>query len=79
MKKADQLADLREALTYSPDHISWYTLTLEGGTPLADEWETRQSVTLNSEESEEIWLEGCQLLEEAGFRRYEVSNFCPFG
>ena len=79
MNREDQLADLKEALEFGPDHISWYTLTLEEGTPLADEWNKRQSVSLKPEESERIWLEGCRMLEEAGYGRYEVSNFARPG
>lgn len=77
MDGKDQLADLNEALSYSPDHISWYGLILEEGTPLAEEWETRRTGV--EDEDESVWEVGCRLLEEKGLMRYEISNFCRPG
>jgi oxygen-independent coproporphyrinogen-3 oxidase len=72
-----QLAELNEALSFEPDHISWYGLILEEGTLLAEEWEARR--TGAEDEDESAWEEGCRLLEERGYRRYEISNFCRPG
>ena len=77
MEKQHQLADLKEALSYRPDHISWYGLILEEGTVLAQEWEARS--TGAEDDGESAWEEGCLLLADKGFIRYEISNFCQPG
>ena len=79
MSGRDQLADLEEAVRYNPDHISWYTLSLEGGTVLTEQWEDRQDLNISAETEEQIWQEGCRLLEQNGYERYEVSNFAKPG
>ncbi len=73
MSLEDQLNDLQQALSFNPGHISWYTLTLAEGTVLYEQW--KQRITGREGDAEEVWLAGCALLEEAGYRRYEVSNF----
>ncbi len=74
MNGKDQLKDLEEALSFEPDHISWYGLILEAGTVLADQWESRRS-GVEDDEEEAVWHKGCRLLADNGFRRYEISNF----
>jgi len=66
--------DIEALLGHKPAHVSLYALTLEPGTPLA------QSNTLPSpDEADRLWLYGRDSLEEAGYRQYEVSNFCLDG
>ena len=68
---AAALADLSEALSFRPPHLSWYQLTPEEDTPFG-----RNPPELPDEETtEEICLRGFQLLAEAGCRHYEVSAF----
>lgn len=66
-------------LSLSPDHISAYALTFEEGTAL-DVLRQRGSV---AEPSEDIYLElgslVAQRLEEAGYERYEISNYARPG
>src|SRR5262249_24110965 len=67
----DALADLKDALQFEPTHFSWYQLTIEPNTffyhqpPLlpADEtiWEMQQA--------------GCEILQQRGFKQYEVSAY----
>lgn len=63
-------ADLREARALGVGHISAYTLQIEPGTPfeLANLHTDEEQEALAFEKAEEI-------LGEAGFVRYEVSNF----
>jgi oxygen-independent coproporphyrinogen-3 oxidase len=70
------LADLETALAARPTHLSLYELTLEPGTPFY----TRPPPDLPDEET--AWLMQERLaatLAEAGFSRYEVSNYARPG
>ena len=68
---------LREALSYSPEHISAYSLIIEEGTPFFEQCDT---LPLPSED-EEVLLhsELCKILAGAGYRHYEISNFARDG
>lgn len=73
------LEDLRAALALGPDHLSAYGLTLEPGTPLADDCEGG-ALRLPPEDVQcAMYLEGIRLCEEAGLRHYEISNFAREG
>ena len=79
MNRKAQLKDLQEAISFQPDHISWYSLSLEEGTVLYDQWDKRQNLTLEEQEGDRIWKEGCLQLDQSGYKRYEVSNFAIKG
>lgn len=67
--------DISFALKYSPDHISFYALSLEEGTVLEDEVSKGVVEELEDKESEDNWLYGRRLLKESGYNNYEVSNY----
>lgn len=61
------------ATKLNPTHISAYLLTLEEGTPL---YKNRENLNIpNEDEAGELYLLACRLLREAGYERYEISNF----
>ena len=65
------LQDLRCAIELQPEHISWYQLTIEAKTEFA-----RRTPILPVEQAiYAIETAGLQLLEECGFKRYEISAF----
>lgn len=67
----DALADLRQALTLAPGHLSWYELTLEPNTAFY-----KQPPVLPQEGAmEAIEASGRELLQQAGYGRYEVSAY----
>jgi len=74
MSRSDQLRDIEEALSWNPDHISWYSLILEEGSILEKEWDIRNGDL--QIDNDAVWEDGCSLLENSGYNRYEVSNFC---
>ena len=74
---SSQRRDLDEALDWNPGHLSWYSLTLEPGTPLA--LRVRVSSLPSEDEAALWWLEGRDQLERAGLAPYEVSNFARPG
>jgi len=69
-----QHRDLDEALEWNPDHVSWYSLTVEPGTPLGRAPRGTSGLP-DDDQSTRWWLEGRDRLEAAGLLSYEVSNF----
>lgn len=71
--------DLTEALALSPSHISCYAMTFEPGTPYARA-QARGSLPSLSEDLESDLLRLARSrLENAGWLRYEISNFARPG
>lgn len=70
-------AQLAEAAALAPEHLSCYGLTLEEGTPMFQE---RGTLALPDEdEAAAMYEEGGALLEAAGYRQYEISNYAKPG
>ncbi|MCK7459348.1 radical SAM family heme chaperone HemW [Idiomarina aminovorans] len=69
------LDDLRQVIALNPPHISWYQLTIEPNTLFAS-----QPPELPDDDTLwEIYQQGHQLLEAAGYRQYEVSAYAKPG
>ena len=69
------LATLQTALSFQPEHLSCYQLTLEADTPLAATL-ARSPLSLPDDDlSARYFLTTSERLEAAGYRHYEVSNF----
>ena len=69
---------LKTLLSYAPDHISLYSLTVEEGTPLCSEIESGK-ILHDIDVSDALWISGRDFLCGAGYEQYEVSNFCRRG
>lgn len=69
------LADLEQALSLSPEHLSWYQLTLEPNT----EFHSRPPVLPHEETLWDIQDLGHERLETAGLQRYEISAYARPG
>ena len=67
---SDSIADIDTAISFEPDHISLYALTLEDGTPLAKRYGSDLDAI-----DDNVWILAADHLEISGYRRYEVSNF----
>lgn len=66
---------VQQALSYLPEHISCYQLSLETGTPLHKEY-ALQGIDLPVEEEQfKFFQVTADKLENAGYIHYEVSNF----
>lgn len=72
-------AQLREVIRLRPDHLSCYGLTLEEGTPMAAMHAAGLMELPGEREQASMYINGSELLEEAGFLHYEVSNFARMG
>jgi oxygen-independent coproporphyrinogen-3 oxidase len=66
---------LDEALALDPPHVSAYALTVEAGTPLADD-PTRHP---DDDDQAEMYLAASAALEAAGLAWYEISNWARRG
>jgi oxygen-independent coproporphyrinogen III oxidase len=70
--------DITRAISYNPDHISFYALSLEEGTPLEEKISLGQITDLSQESHEDLWFLGREILNRNGYYPYEVSNFTKY-
>lgn len=66
-------------LTPKPAHISAYSLILEEGTPLRDRVRSGELETPDEETDRLMYGDTGRILGEAGYRRYEISNYAREG
>lgn len=69
------LDDLQQAIASGASHLSCYSLTLEEGTALAQ----RNGMTIDNNISAAMWEKTAKVLHNAGFERYEISNYAVPG
>jgi len=70
---------LERALALGPDHVSAYAYTAESGTPMGDAVQ-KGTTGRPDEDAEALFFETARdMLEAAGFRHYEISNFARPG
>ncbi len=68
---------LTNVLSLRPEHISCYGLKVEEGTPL---YEYQQYCNLADDDTQaDMYLSAISILHDAGYRQYEISNFCRKG
>lgn len=67
------------ALTPPPEHISAYSLIVEEGTPFYRMQETGELHLPDEDQEREMYYRTGALLEAAGYRRYEISNYARRG
>jgi len=67
---------LEAALDFSPEHLSCYALTFEPGTALAEALRCGRLAPVGDHETAALYRLMVERLEGAGYRQYEVSNFC---
>ncbi|MCX6087232.1 MAG: radical SAM family heme chaperone HemW [Caldiserica bacterium] len=75
----EEVASLRRAIELSPDHISWYNLTLSAGSPLARSVAEGRELMPDDDMVLATMREGWSLLAASGFEHYEISNFARPG
>lgn len=68
---AEALNDLQQAIDLKPEHLSWYQLTIEPNTV----FHKQPPVLPEDETLADIQDAGLALLQEAGYRQYEISAF----
>lgn len=70
----DTVSDIEEVASYDPDHISFYCLTFEEGTPLI-----KREKPIGEDREESFLLAGWKALERLGYEHYEISGFAKKG
>jgi oxygen-independent coproporphyrinogen-3 oxidase len=71
--------NLDEAIRLKPDHISAYSLTYEGDTPLVRALRAGQIKAVDEDADAAMYDMAIETLEAAGFAQYEISNFARPG
>jgi oxygen-independent coproporphyrinogen-3 oxidase len=66
---------LIRALTFYPEHLSCYELTLEDDTPLEESCRRGNVPLPGEDELLQFFLNTSEMLEDCGYLHYEVSNF----
>ncbi|MCC6386986.1 MAG: radical SAM family heme chaperone HemW [Dehalococcoidia bacterium] len=72
-------ASLRAAIALEPDHLSCYCLTVEEGTPLARRVRAGTVATPDGDLAADTYDRAGELLADAGFAQYELSNWARPG
>lgn len=68
---------LREVVRLNPEHISSYSLIVEEGTPFYEMY--KASPPVDEETDRIMYAQTGQILSEAGYQRYEISNYARSG
>ncbi|HDS02299.1 MAG TPA: radical SAM family heme chaperone HemW [Firmicutes bacterium] len=63
----------------SPDHVSWYNLKIEKGTPLYRDLSAGKKRLPDDDEQADSYALICEGLRRRGWLRYEISNFARSG
>jgi oxygen-independent coproporphyrinogen-3 oxidase len=69
------LDTLKQAVAFSPEHLSCYQLTLEAKTPLGIRHQAGEFPIPGEELQYEFFMRTSEFLRDAGYIHYEVSNF----
>ena len=69
------LDTLKQAVTFSPEHLSCYQLTLGAKTPLGIRYQAGEFLMPGEELQYDFFIKTSEFLEDAGYIHYEVSNF----
>jgi len=72
---SDCLSGLADVISFSPEHISCYQLTIEDSTPLGELYRRGLITKLDEDIELDFFLKVSETLTGAGYIHYEVSNF----
>lgn len=70
---------IADILALAPEHISAYGLKVEGGTPLARAVDAGNVSLPDDDTQAEYYEVACELLRDAGYVHYEISNWAKPG
>ena len=78
-KVSDWKEILKKVLALKPEHISAYSLIIEEGTPFFDTYNGKEELLVDEETDREMYALTKTMLKEAGYNRYEISNYSKAG
>lgn len=70
---------LHTAISLEPTHLSLYTLQIEEGTTLYQEYKTDKLPLVDESLDRACYHQAIELLKQYGYHRYEISNFAQEG
>ncbi len=76
---ADIQKSLSQAIAFELQHISYYALIYEQGTPLHNDLLSGKVLPISDEESADFYFEISSTLRSNGYEHYEISNFARPG
>jgi oxygen-independent coproporphyrinogen-3 oxidase len=79
MTPDEVLADACRAVELAPDHISYYNLIYEPGTPMTKDRDAGKISPPGDDEEADNYYAVKMLLEDTGYNHYEISNFSRTG
>ena len=65
---------LEKAIALAPEHLSFYSLQIEEGTPYYRDWEAGKLRETDDVTDRAMYHDAIRVLEENGYRHYEISN-----
>ncbi|MCX6030879.1 MAG: radical SAM family heme chaperone HemW [Chloroflexi bacterium] len=68
-------ATLARAVSLAPEHLSLYSLTVEHGTPLADQVRRGLVTAPDDDLAADLYDLACDTLAKGGYEQYEISNW----
>lgn len=71
--------DVEEILTLQPEHLSFYSLQIEEGTPFYEKYERGEFNQVSDEEDRRMYHETVEQLDKNGYIHYEISNAAKKG
>ena len=71
----DVKESLKKLISYNLEHISVYSLIVEEGTPMFEDVENKKVMLPPDELEREMYWTVKRLLEQNGYKHYEISNF----
>lgn len=75
----DYRESLQKVIGLKPEHISAYSLILEEGTPFYDSYVNHPELLPDEETDREMYHLTKEMLNAAGYERYEISNYALRG
>lgn len=78
-KAKDHKNTLKKILELQPEHLSCYSLIIEENTPFYTLYSENRAGLPSEEEDRAMYRDTKEVLQEAGYERYEISNYAKEG
>lgn len=70
---------IQNVVSLKPKHVSTYSLSIEEGTKLFDILNNNQNEIINEDDERKMYWEAVDILNNNGYKHYEISNFSLSG